>query len=365
MVKLPPTRGSARRRPAIYAALLASLLASVLTVPALAATSPLPTASATLLPTRAVPETRIHVAQNQQSSAQLLVRIQELEDLIRTLTGRVEGLEFQLTQMQTQLQKQAEDNEFRFQALEGGAGGKPQAAAPTDGVTPSDTLPQNSAQQAPAQDAPAQNAPATADTAPQLEQPAPLADAGADAPMDSVDGAPMDSLGDSADPLLKGGIDQLGTMTEGDSLGGRPLDLSLGGGGTISNGDANAQYAAGYDAMTRGDYAFAADQFQQFVALYPDDPQAPDAINWLGEALIQQGQFTDAAQVLADGYTRHKESKRAPDMMLKLGVALVGADQVDVGCRTFFTLKQRYPQLSPAFTQRLNEETQKAKCPVS
>ncbi len=353
MVKLPPIRGSAFR-PTIYAA----LVAVVLTAPALAATSPLPAAA--LLPPKAMPQTRIHVAQNQQSSAQLLVRIQELEDLIRTLTGRVEGLEFQLTQMQTQLQKQAEDNEFRFQQLEGGAGGKPQAAAPTDGVTPSDTLPQSNAQQTPAV-----NAPAVAATPVAPAQAAPADNL----PLADLNGEPMDSLGDSSDPLLKGGIDQLGTMTEGgDTLGvdgGRPLDLSLDGGGAISNGDAKAQYDAGYDAMTRGDYAFAADQFQQFVALYPDDPQTPDAINWLGEALIQQGQFTDAAQVLADGYTKHKDSKRAPDMMLKLGVALVGADQVDVGCRTFYTLKQRYPQLAPAFAQRLEQEAQKAKCPVS
>lgn len=346
MVKLPPIRGSAFR-PAIYA----SLLASMLTVPAFAATSPLPADAMTLVPPKAIAETRIHVAQNQQSSAQLLVRIQELEDLIRTLTGRVEGLEFQLTQMQTQLQKQAEDNEFRFQELEGGAGGKPQAAAPTDGVTPSDTLPQ----------APAPETPAVAATPEAPAEVAPMDDL----PLADLNGEPMDSLGDSSDPLLKGGVDQLGTMPQDDPLGGRPLDLSLGNGGEISSGDAKAQYDAGYDAMTRGDYAFASDQFQQFVALYPDDPQAPDAINWLGEALIQQGEFTDAAQVLADGYTKHKDSKRAPDMMLKLGVALVGADQVDVGCRTFFTLKQRYPELSPAFTQRLQEEAQKAQCPVT
>ena len=126
-----------------------------------------------------------------------------------------------------------------------------------------------------------------------------------------------------------------------------------------------AQYAAGYDAITRGDYAFAEEQFQQFIALYPDDPQAPDATNWLGEALLQRGAFTDAAEVLANGYTKYKASKRAPDMMLKLGVALAGADKPDVACRTFFTLKQRYPDLSPAFQQRLAEENQKAKCPVS
>jgi len=343
MLKLPPIRGSAAR-PAIYAALLTTALA----VPVFAATAPVGSAGETPVPTRTIDDGRIMVAQNQQSTAQLLVRIQELEEVIRQLTGRVEGLEFQLTQMQTQLQKQAEDNEFRFQQLEGGAGGKPQAAAPTDGATPSDTLPQTPAE--------TPQAPAAADTTEPPAGDVPLADTG-------TDGAPMDGVGDSADPLLKGGLDQLGTLDQ--SLSGQPLDLTLNNGGAISNGDAAAQYQAGYEAMTRGDYAFAEDQFTQFIALYPDDPQVPDAINWLGEALIQRGAFTDAAQVLADGYTKHKDSKRAPDMMLKLGVALVGADQVDVGCRTFFTLKQRYPDLAPAFQQRLAEEQQKAKCPVS
>ncbi|WP_423066697.1 tol-pal system protein YbgF [Devosia sp. CN2-171] len=332
-------------------------MAATVALPALAAGSLNP------VPPADLPQERILVAQNNQNSAQLLVRIQELEEIIRQLTGRVEGLEFQLTQMQTQLAKQAEDNEFRFQQLEGGAGGKPQAAAPTDGVTPSDTLPQTPAPQdttaaAPAMDAPAMDAPAMdAPTAEQLP---------ADVPP-LANGEPMDSLGDSSDPLLRGGIDQLGTMPEDDALSldpGRPLDLSLNS-GPISNGDAKAQYDAGYDAMTRGDYAFAEDQFSQFVALYPDDPQAADAINWLGEAMIQRGAYTDAAQVLADGYTKHKDSKRAPDMLLKLGVALVGADQVDVGCRTFFTLKQRFPDLAPAFQQRLAEEQQKAQCPVT
>ena len=344
MVLVPKPRG-----PALRPALLVAALAGALLVPAFAeaGTSGAFLAKpalgfATALPPVAIDtagasqDGRVHVAQN-KIEAQLLVRIQDLEDQVRALTGRVEGLEFQLTQMA----KQAEDNEFRFQQLEGGTPAKkPQAAVPTDGATPSDALPQD---QTPA---------AVAD------QPAPLANG--DQPTDGT-------LGDSQDPLLGGGTDQLGTLSDEDQLSldpNRPLDLSLDG-GTISNGDAKAQYAAGYDAITRGDYAFAEDQFQQFVALYPDDPQAPDATNWLGEALIQRGAYTDAAQVLADGYTRFKDSKRAPDMMLKLGVALAGADQGDVACRTFFTLKQRYPDLSPAFLQRLAEENQKAKCPVS
>jgi tol-pal system protein YbgF len=330
MVIDPRSRGPALRS-VLASATLVALLGAAL--PASADPSALPG----LLPPAEIGEGRILVAQNQQSTAQLLLRIQDLEAQLRTLTGQVEGLQFQLTQMQTMLEKQAADNEFRFQQLEGGAVGKPQAAVPTDGAMPSDALPQTPAP----------------DTAPDAVP-------GADQPMDL-------NIGESSDPLLKGGTDQLGTLGLEDELSigpSQPLDLSLNG-GEISNGDANAQYDAGYDAMTRGDYAFAEEQFTQFVALYPDDARVPDAINWLGEALIQRGAYTEAAQVLADGYTRHKESKRAPDIMLKLGVALVGAEQVDVACRTFYTLKQRYPNLAPAFQQRLAEEVQKAKCPVT
>ena len=362
------------RGAALRPAILATIVAAALAGPALAAgglfgapaTMPLPPQSIGGDPV----DGRILVAQNDQNSAELLVRLQELEQLVRTLTGRIEGLEFQLTQMQTQLQKQADDNEFRFQELEGGAGGKPQAAAPTDGATPSATLPQAPAPQLPA---------------PTGDVPMVSGDTGELAPMDDLGGAPMHgdpAIGESADPLLSGGVDQLGTMSEDEMLGigsGVPLDLSLGSGGELSNGDAEAQYQAGYDAVTRGDYAFAADQLSQFIALYPDDPHAPDAINYLAEALIQQNQNEAAATVLAEGFPRYRDTNRAPDMLLRLSVALLrDADQKaaagsqddelsiqrEAACRALNQARTDYPNLAPAFQQRLAEEQQKAQCPV-
>ena len=83
-----------------------------------------------------------------KEEAQLTVRVQQLEDQVRTLTGQIEGLQFTLTQLQTQLQKMSDDNEFRFQQLEGGnapkagAGKKTSAATPTGGATPIGALPQ-------------------------------------------------------------------------------------------------------------------------------------------------------------------------------------------------------------------------------
>lgn len=70
----------------------------------------------------------------------------------------------------------------------------------------------------------------------------------------------------------------------------------------------------------RGDYAFAEDQFQQFVALYPDDPHAADATNWLGEALMQRGAYDDAALVLAEDQKYEASPRARPDAEAGHGV---------------------------------------------
>jgi len=87
------------------------------------------------------------LAQSTQE-AQLTVRVQDLENTIRTLNGQVEGLQFQLTQMQELIQKMQDDNEFRFQQLEGGKGGAPKktdAATQSGDATSSGALPQPAA----------------------------------------------------------------------------------------------------------------------------------------------------------------------------------------------------------------------------
>lgn len=296
----------------------------------------------------------IFVQAQSRSEAQLAVQIQELQDQVRTLTGQVEGLQFSIGQMQTQMQQMADDNEFRFQQLEGGGAGKTEAAPQSGGATPPAEAPQPDTG---TQTSPDPNAPPASDVQPgvsgSLTETAP---AGGE--------APMDDLGDSADPLL--GQGQSGGTASG-TLGGPngvPLNLSLDGGQALEDGDAKAQYAAGYDAIVRGDYVFAEEQFRQFVALYPQDPQAPDATNWLGEALLQRQAYDEAADVLLTGFQAYERSARAPDLLLKLGIALAGAGETDTACRTYFEVSKRYPNQPAAFVERLQAERQKAQCPA-
>lgn len=328
--------------------LLLSVLAAAAmgaTAPALAATGGVPSPFAPSIATGAPDQPpRLRVAQSQEA-AQLQLQIQQLQEQIRGLTGQVEGLQFQVTQMQTQMERTNEDNEFRFQALEGGEPGKSPAATESGGEMPAEELPQTPAE---------------------TEVPADPPD---ESRLEPGDGEPMDMIGETLDPMVGNGAADgtLGTLSDGGGPDivdpGQPLDLSLDSGAEVADGDARAQYEAGYDAVVRGDYAFAEDQFQQFVALYPEDPQAPDATHWLGEALIQRGAYDDAALVLAEGYQQYQNSSRAPDLLLKLGIALNGAGEAEVACRTYATLEQRHTDFSDAFRQRLADEKLQAQCP--
>ena len=283
----------------------------------------------------------------QADSAQLMVRIQQLEEQLRLLNGQVEGLTFQLTQMQEIINRMQEDNEFRFQALEGGAGGKTDAATQPGGVTQPEALPQTQTDTAPMTDIPEQGV-----------QPLP-GEIEFDPTFEDGSSAPMDDLGNSADPLvgtgLSGGVD-LAT--------GQPLNLSFDpNAAPTGNADADAQYSAGYAALVAGDYAFAEDQFGQFISLYPDNPQVTDAANWLGEALLHRAAYDEAAEVLLDAFQTHPDHARAPDLLLKLGMALSGAGERETACRTLAEIDRRYTDLSPAFVTRLGEEKARAECP--
>jgi tol-pal system protein YbgF len=102
--------------------------------------------------------------------------------------------------------------------------------------------------------------------------------------------------------------------------------------------------------------------FRQHIQRYPSDAKAADAHYWLGESLLGQQKYRDAAEVFLAASKDYSKSKKAPDMLLKLGISLIGLKQRDVACATFAEVGKRYPDASSALKERVKQERALASC---
>jgi tol-pal system protein YbgF len=291
-------------------------------------------------------------------------RVTALEEQIRQLSGTIEELNFQILQMQEQMRKMQEDNEFRFQELEGkrsdaGAGRPNRAVSEAPGTENMN--------------------PSTPDTGTSAT------------PNPQAGGAVATAPADSRDPSLGGEPKTFGTITfdrNGNVTGGSVGDQATVGGTAPPSGqptvepvnpptggaddtkvaalpstdDPEELYRNSYQFILSGDYGTAEAGFRDHIARFPGDTKTPDAHFWLGEALLGQKKYRDAAEVFLAANKDYPKSKKAPEMLFKLGVSLAGLNQRDVACATFSEVGKRYHQTSAALKERVKQEQALAAC---
>lgn len=278
------------------------------------------------------------------------LRVQQLEEQLRQLNGRVEEMSFQLLQMQEQLRKAQEDNEFRFQEIEGGGKKKSALDRPADQDTANNTSGDNPPEVQPGEDAA------------QLDMPA---DEGGNAidigtPPIDLGKLKLDDNGNvlgaqDADPNAVATQDlpppDTSTVDEAD----RTASLDS----RASDGD---QYRSAYEQMIAGDYASAEAGFADFIASHPDSKRISDANFWLGEAQYSQGKFNDAAKTFLNAYKTYGKSEKAPEMLLKLAMSLAALDSRDTACATLREVTKAYPKASRAIITKVATERKRLSC---
>jgi tol-pal system protein YbgF len=315
---------------------LAACFLAVSALPALAFSSSNdqaePAAQLIPLPQAEVPAgAPVLVAQDATGSVQV-------EEQIRLLNGKVEELTFQILQMQEQMRKLQEDNEFRFQELEKTKQGRAQPKAEnTDAAAAQPEAPaEKPAGEGSIRVVTTEKNGATDDIAATIE-----GSDGTGAPPKDLGAVKFDENGNPvgatvADP------GKVAALPEADNPG--------------------QLYKSAYEHILAGEYPSAEAGFRQHIKNFPADPQSADARYWLGESLIGQERYRDAAEVLLKAQKEFPKSKKAPDMLLKLGVSLSALDNKDVACATFAQVGKKYPKAAPALMERVSAEQSKAGC---
>ncbi len=253
-----------------------------------------------------------------QSGLQTEQRLDAMQDQMRQLTGRIEELNNQVSQLKSQLDRQASDNDVRFQQLQGGGGATSLAPPSSPGA-------------------------ATADLPP---QPKPPQGAGADP---SQPPSRSGNLGTLASP---------GRQQQDQA----PPQQTAAAGGALPAGNAQDQYNYAMGLLTQANYPAAEQAMRAFVDRYPKDPLAGNAQYWLGETFYVRKDYGNAATAFAQGYEKYPKGPKAADDLLKLGMSLTALNQKADACKAYARLQRDFPAPPQSIKDRLTAEKQHAGC---
>jgi tol-pal system protein YbgF len=293
----------------------------------------------------------------QMSGPDLVVRLERLEAQLRQLTGIIEQLQFRNQQLEGQLRRLHEDNEYRFQEL--GSKGAPRSGSqPRPPNMPAQSAPAaHSGRRGdafdPAQHPNAPGAPQTLGSMGSGHGPSPSGVAAAEAPIGAPGGR------GASDPL------DLATMAPPHVQSQPPRHPSAGGAlaATLApSATPRDEYDLAYGYVLRKDYALAEDSFRSFLSRYPNDRLAGDATYWFGESLFQRQRFRDAAEAFLNVSTKYESASKAPDALLRLGQSLAALGEKEAACASLGEVLRKFPRASAGVKQGVEREQKRARC---
>jgi tol-pal system protein YbgF len=295
------------------------------------------------------------------------LRVQQLENQLRQLTGQNEELQFRNRQLEEQIRQLQAGNP-------GAANVRPNVAAAA--VAPSPSPPPRQPPQ-PGYD-------------PQVGEPPPIVQE------QPIAQAPGRRRGDAFDPgqnpnapgaprALGGGQLPIPAETPGARGAGEPVDLANvnaprepGGalpppaprnpnapGGLTTAPPSQTprdEFDLGIGYMQRRDYALAEETMRNFAQKYPADPLVADSQYWLGESFFRRQLYRDAAESFLAVTTKFATSAKAPDALLRLGQSLAALKEKEAACAALGEVIRKYPRASVSVKRDVDSEQKRVKC---
>lgn len=278
-----------------------------------------------------------------QQNARLNLEVSRLEDEVAQMNGKVETLEFLLSQSRDEMNRLQEDDSrigSELERLGGQNSDLKQRLANLESRLDSlmsSGLPGEAGLQAGA----------AGDNRGEGETEADYADErGNSAPRRLVsrsDGAgEAGEPGPGSNPTMQGSLGSI-----------RASDLP---------GEAGPLFTTARSRLLRFDYVGAEEAFRAFLDQFGDDPQAVEAQYWLAETLFQQEAYAESGQAYTQMIREYPENARAPDALAKLARAMRLVGDTEKACNALDILSQQYPDVSDFTRTMASRERKQAGC---
>ena len=301
-------------------------------------------------------------APSEGSAAQTLVRIQQLEEQLRQITGQLEELTYRQTQLEQMVDKINADTDLRLRTLESGGaavaaapGTEPAAGAVSGGISPPDSgavADPNATTAGTAPTASAAGGTASSST-PGVRgtiSEAQLSQTQSQAPDRAAAAAAAAAAAGGTAPAAGGAAGTGSTQVAGLPPGELPA------------GSPEEQYQYAWGLLRGQDYPGAEAALRSFIAQHPQHTLAGNAQYWLGETYYVRKDYRQAAVAFAEGYQTYPNSAKAPDNLLKLGLALAQIGEKADACEAFAQLGRQFPTAQQSLKERATRERQRLAC---
>ncbi len=277
-------------------------------------------------------------------AAELVLRVNQLEEELRQANGRIEELENAEHRLETELQKFRQDVEYRF-------GDRSEGAPPAPDVA---EAPQSPGEPA----APARPRKSSDAFDPDAEPNAP----GAPRPLGTT--PPSTPLVREAPGAAAGQPLELGKAPAPESSKGPPPPSgpTIVGSGVAMLDQPREQFNAALQAFQAGQYLEAEAGFKAFLAANPSHRMSADAIFYIGETYLQRSRPREAAEQYLKVTTDYSKSSRAPESMVRLGQTLAALGNNEQACATLTEFGKRYPAASASVKKLAEHESAKDHC---
>lgn len=290
-------------------------------------------------------------------AADLMVRIDRLENQIRQLTGQIEQMQYRNQQLEAALRRLQDDNDLRSPELSSRGGPRVTTARPGS----AQALPAPSTVPAPLPGGRRSDAFDPAENPGAPGAPRILGSVPAQQPLI----APPGTIGE--EPPYGG---PAGTPSATDPGAGRPpVGPPRSVGPTSAYAVATAPAASpremvelGTGYLQRREYALAEETFREFLRKYPSDRQAAEAQYGLGESLFQRQSYHDAANAFVVLSKKYETSAKAPDALLRLGQSLAAINEKELACVAFGDVGRKYPRAPSSVKQAVEREQKRVRC---
>lgn len=241
-------------------------------------------------------------------NADMQLRIQNLEDQIRVMNGRIEELSYENQQLRDSLDRALQDMQLRMQDLE------------QRGVSPG----------------------ASADPAGQVYGRQSAGNVHATDFSGEESGAESSASGEASAQKQTLGV--------------------LSSGGSDAQASATAHYESAFSQLKQGSYDNAQAGFGSFLKAHPKHQLAGNAQYWLGETFYARGQYDQAARVFAEGFSKYPDSSKGADNLLKLGISLAAMGKNSDACTALTQLPKQFPNGAQSVLRRGETEMQRLGC---